>query len=274
MRSRFRVMDAVQIRRESCKTDRPQGPDKPDKCPPRALFCWQEHVAGSQMQHLPGPAAQGPAHLSLAKRLLAHRQPCGPRYGPRHFIAGRRLRIGLTTLYSFCSQSRCTDGANPAQAGLIQATNGDFYGTTDGGGAYGSYGTVFKITPGGNLTTLHRFCSQSAWPDGGLPNGLVQATNGDFYGTTLVGGNSNSGGTVFKITASGTLTTLYSFRSRSGCTDGFGPAPGLLLSAGVCRGDAVSPQPGPARPTAPQHGRDHLVGPLEQRWSSRAGRPR
>src|ERR1039457_3577293 len=40
-----------------------QGPDKPDKCPPRALFCWQKHVAGSQMQHLPGPAAQGPAHL-------------------------------------------------------------------------------------------------------------------------------------------------------------------------------------------------------------------
>ena len=56
-------MDAVQIRRESCKTDPPQAPDKPDKCPPRALFCWQKHVAGSQMQHLTGPAAQAPAHL-------------------------------------------------------------------------------------------------------------------------------------------------------------------------------------------------------------------
>jgi len=41
----------------------PQGPDKPDKCPPRALFWWQKHVASSQMQHLPGPAAQGPPHL-------------------------------------------------------------------------------------------------------------------------------------------------------------------------------------------------------------------
>jgi uncharacterized repeat protein (TIGR03803 family) len=156
------------------------------------------------------------------------------------------LRIGLTTLYSFCSQSRCTDGANPAQAGLIQATNGDFYGTTDGGGAYGSYGTVFKITPGGNLTTLHRFCSQSAWPDGGLPNGLVQATNGDFYGTTLVGGNSNSGGTVFKITPSGTLTTLYSFRSRSGCTDGFGPAAALVIEILAGQLAGVSSTQGPS----------------------------
>src|ERR1022692_4537686 len=57
----------------------------------------------------------------------------------------------LTTLYSFCSQSRCPDGANPT-AGLVQATNGDLYGTTFGF-PYG-YGTVFKITPGGTLTTV------------------------------------------------------------------------------------------------------------------------
>ena len=63
----------------------------------------------------------------------------------------------LTTLYTFCSQSGCTDGGGPA-GGLVQATDGNFYGTTYGGridacGAGNSCGTVFKITPSGVLTT-------------------------------------------------------------------------------------------------------------------------
>jgi uncharacterized repeat protein (TIGR03803 family) len=58
----------------------------------------------------------------------------------------------------------------------------------------------------------------------GSPSGLVQATNGDFYGTT--GGRGQRPGTVFKITPSGTLTTLYSFCSQSGCTDGEQPRRG------------------------------------------------
>ena len=124
----------------------------------------------------------------------------------------------LTTLYSFCSQSGCTDGSNP-QGGLVQATNGDFYGTTALGGAYGAGGTVFKITPGGTLTTLYSFCALVSCPDGYSPAGLVQATNGDFYGTTY-GGGAHEGGTIFKITPSGALTTLYSFCAQSGCIDG------------------------------------------------------
>src|ERR1039458_1396452 len=59
----------------------------------------------------------------------------------------------LTTLYSFCSQSGCPAGSDPI-AGLVQATNGDLYGTTAKGGANGG-GTVFKIPPGGTLTTLY-----------------------------------------------------------------------------------------------------------------------
>ncbi|MGA2590581.1 MAG: choice-of-anchor tandem repeat GloVer-containing protein [Bryobacteraceae bacterium] len=130
----------------------------------------------------------------------------------------------LTTLYSFCAQSGCTDGQYP-DAGLIQATNGDFYGTTSGSSGVG---TVFKITTGGKLTTLHSFCSQSGCTDGQYPYaGLVQATNGDFYGTTSAGGASGHG-TVFKITPSGALRTLYSFCSQSGCTDGSGPYAGLI----------------------------------------------
>jgi uncharacterized repeat protein (TIGR03803 family) len=133
----------------------------------------------------------------------------------------------LTTLYSFCPQSGCTDGEYP-YAGLVQATNGDFYGTTDSGGGDG-YGTVFKITPSGTLTTLHSFCSQGVYPDctdGEYPEApLVQATNGDLYGTASSGGASGNG-TVFKITPSGTLTTLHTFAGYP--TDGSYSTAGLV----------------------------------------------
>jgi uncharacterized repeat protein (TIGR03803 family) len=134
----------------------------------------------------------------------------------------------LTTLYKFCSQggSQCTDGAQPA-AGLVEAINGDLYGTTEYGGAKGNDGTVFRITPSGALTTLHRFCFQSGCLDGISPAKLIQSTDGDFYGTTLYSG-ANHGGTVFKITPHGNLTTLYSFCAESGCVDGGTPVAGLV----------------------------------------------
>ena len=133
----------------------------------------------------------------------------------------------LTTVYNFCSQNGCTDGANPT-AGLIQANNGDLYGTTQGDGANGTGGTVFKITPGGTLTTLYSFCALP-YPcaDGANPSGLVQAIDGNFYGTTGNGG-ANNAGTIFKITPGGTLTTLYSFCAQSGCPDGENPQPALI----------------------------------------------
>src|SRR5579862_9458673 len=110
----------------------------------------------------------------------------------------------FTALFGF-------DGANGKfpQSVLKQATDGDFYGTAQQGGAHG-YGTVFKITSGGTLTTLYSFCARSGCTDGEYPLGLIQATNGNFYGTTVNGG-AHSHGTVFKITPSGRLTTLYSF---------------------------------------------------------------
>jgi uncharacterized repeat protein (TIGR03803 family) len=115
----------------------------------------------------------------------------------------------LTTLYSFCAQTNCTDGANPV-AGLIQATDLNLYGTTEYGGANSNNGTVFKMTLGGALTTLYSFCSQAACADGQVPTGaVIQATDGNLYGTTDSGGIGY--GTIFKITTSGTLTSLYSF---------------------------------------------------------------
>ncbi len=135
----------------------------------------------------------------------------------------------LTTLYSFCAQHGCADGGNP-YAGLVQATDGNFYGTTFGRGVNG-YGTVFKITPAGALTSLYSFCSQMNCADGQYPQaGLVQATDGNFYGTTPEGGGGvyHQGGTVFKITSSGTLTTLYNFCSQPACSDGADSLAALL----------------------------------------------
>jgi len=132
----------------------------------------------------------------------------------------------LTTLHSLCSRSGCADGEFP-QTGLLQASDGNFYGTTILGGSYGN-GTIFKMTPTGTLTTLYNVCSQSGCPDGNyLYAGLTQATDGNLYGIMDIGG-ANGYGTIFKITLSGTLTTLYSFCSQSGCTDGEYPGGALV----------------------------------------------
>jgi len=118
----------------------------------------------------------------------------------------------LTTLYNFCTLSGCPDGQFPA-AGLILGSDGNFYGTTEEGGTASSAicsdyfcGTIFQITPGGTLTTLFSFCSNrvgGGCTTGGAPvAALMQATNGDFYGTTTVGGNSSGSGTVFRLSVS------------------------------------------------------------------------
>jgi uncharacterized repeat protein (TIGR03803 family) len=121
----------------------------------------------------------------------------------------------LTTLYSFSGP----DGANPV-AGLVLATDGSFYGTTSLGGANG-YGTTFKITSSGALTTLH---SLEEATDGAYPRGpLLQAANGDLYGTAYAGGPTGDG-TIFRVTLDGALTTLHAFAA----SDGAGPLDGLI----------------------------------------------
>jgi uncharacterized repeat protein (TIGR03803 family) len=104
----------------------------------------------------------------------------------------------------------------------MQAIDGNFYGTTSYGGNLGcnspfGCGTVFKITAGGTLTTLYKFCSKKYCADGAVPVGaLVQDADENFYGTTSGGGASNSAGTVFKITPTGKLTTLHRFDVSDG----------------------------------------------------------
>jgi uncharacterized repeat protein (TIGR03803 family) len=120
----------------------------------------------------------------------------------------------LTTLNNFCSLPNCSDGAGPVAA-LVQGADGYLYGTTSGAGS--GDGTVFKITVVGKLTTIYNLCSLANCSDGDNPSGaLVQATDGNFYGTTWGGGELLCGffsgcGTVFKITPGGVLTTLLTF---------------------------------------------------------------
>ena len=133
-----------------------------------------------------------------------------------------------TILYNFCQDkvgSTCRDGSVP-YAGVIQASDGNFYGTTDAGGESG-LGNVFKITPSGQFTSLYSFCALGPpCLDGNEPWApLVQGNDGNLYGTTTQGGIYNPvGGTLFKITLDGALTTLHSF----GSGDGTDPVTGLI----------------------------------------------
>ena len=134
----------------------------------------------------------------------------------------------LTTIYTFCTETGCADGAQP-YPGLALGSDGNFYGTTHLGGTE-RHGTVYKITPAGKRTTLYNFCSVAYCVDGWHPHGaLIRGPNGNFYGTTKHGG-ANNDGTVFEITPKGTFTTLYNFCSLAKCADGAFPR-GLIQSA-------------------------------------------
>jgi uncharacterized repeat protein (TIGR03803 family) len=114
----------------------------------------------------------------------------------------------FTTLHAFSSAGG--DGYEPAGP-PVQASDGNFYGVTTMGGA-NTYGTVYKITPNGVVTTLHSF----TYTDGDLPdNSLFQGSDGNLYGTTEYGGG-NGNGEVFKMTLAGSVTILHSFNGTDG----------------------------------------------------------
>ena len=100
----------------------------------------------------------------------------------------------VTILYTFMGRSGgLQDGRLPA-ASLFQATDGNLYGTTYGGGAYGA-GTLFQISTKGAYKLLYSFNGAT----GGHPQGnLMQHTNGALYGTAQVGGTGHAG-TVYEL---------------------------------------------------------------------------
>jgi uncharacterized repeat protein (TIGR03803 family) len=139
---------------------------------------------------------------------------------------GTVFKIGtggvVTTVHTF----QDSEGVGPVGA-LAEGSDGNFYGTTSGGGEDGG-GTVFEMSPSGEVTTLCQFASST---DSFHPvAGVIQGTDGNFYGTTEFGGafvssgNTSGYGTVFQVTAAGTLTTLHSFD----VTDGVYPQAGLV----------------------------------------------
>jgi uncharacterized repeat protein (TIGR03803 family) len=129
------------------------------------------------------------------------------------------------------------DGTDPTGVSTLDSA-GNFYGATQGGGAYG-YGVIFKLTKEAGLfwqkTLLHQFTGAA---DGDLPNGVIFGPDGSLYGTTQSGGYVGAGvcgfsrgcGTVFKLTANSdgtwTETVLYSFR---GAVDGAFPTRGITF---------------------------------------------
>ena len=143
------------------------------------------------------------------------------------------------TVYSFCSQPNCADGASP-QASLIDVS-GTLYGTTGGGGSSGcngeGCGTVFSLDPAtGTETVVYSFCSKGNCADGATPYAGLLDMNGMLYGTTVYGGVNNNG-TLFSIDpGNGTETVLYSFCSKGNCADGANPYASLIEMNGTLYG--------------------------------------
>jgi len=142
------------------------------------------------------------------------------------------VQVTLTYLYTF--QTVPTDGGQP-NGPLLQANDGNFYGTTRAGGIYlcgpppnNFYpcGTVFKLTPSGDETVLYSFGASPT--DGYSPSQLIQGKDGALYGTTASGG-ANGGGTLFKIALDGVYTVLYSFGGSP--SDGIVPASGVIQAS-------------------------------------------
>jgi uncharacterized repeat protein (TIGR03803 family) len=133
-----------------------------------------------------------------------------------------------SVLYSFCPGSYCgTDGYYP-YGGLTEDKYGDFYGTTEWGGAGLGYGTVYELTPSRSGYTERILHSFQGGRDGGYPYGnVIFGNDGALYGTTSAGGGGS--GTIFKIQPSGKgYSIVYKF---AGKPDGAAPYAGLTLGA-------------------------------------------
>lgn len=150
----------------------------------------------------------------------------GAFYGTTQFggtsAAGTIFRFSggkTTVLHSFPEQAGqfFPDGANPLAA-LVQASDGKFYGTTSSGGSLSTFyqsGTIFRITKSGSFTKLWDFNSTDPKVNGIQGYGaMIQASDGNLYGTTLEGGPANAG-TVFQLTIGGVLTQLLGFDMQS-----------------------------------------------------------
>ncbi len=117
----------------------------------------------------------------------------------------------LTTVYNFCSLTSCADGSYP-QGGVTLGFDGNFYGTTQGGGTHAA-GTVFKVTPTGTLTPLWNFANGT---DDSVPSyTTLQGQDGNMYGVS-VGQYNTQYGAFFKVSAAGVFKALRDFNYTNG----------------------------------------------------------
>jgi uncharacterized repeat protein (TIGR03803 family) len=139
----------------------------------------------------------------------------------------------FTTLHTFSPTTGGinSDGATPYSR-LMQASDGNFYGTTYTGGAYGG-GTVYRITPAGVPTLLYSFGTVGGVGDSNVDGrnpfaGLVEGNDHNLYGGTPNGGGVHDLGTLFRITLDGELTTLHQFNPSTNLTLSFAVSPGAI----------------------------------------------
>jgi uncharacterized repeat protein (TIGR03803 family) len=157
---------------------------------------------------------------------------------PRSVGDANGMIFKITPGGTFTPIYRFSDGKGTHATSLMQAADGNFYGTAAGDSSGGFFnhppqmhnaGIFFKLTAAGALTTLYSFTGGA---DGSLPNAITQGADGNFYGSTLYGPESPANiftgmGKVFKITPAGAMTTLYSF---TGGNDGGNP--GRVIQGG------------------------------------------
>jgi len=175
----------------------------------------------SVLANFDGTNGSEPTYMSLVQGRDGHL------YGTTYFggdrnagVIFRITRTGLLTrLYSFCSEYACFDGENP-NAGLTLGDDGNLYGTTTAAGD--AHGTVYRMTPQGELTDVYKFCSQGYCPVGDDPSApLILGSDRNFYGTTVYGGDINNCfemgcGTVFRMSPKGNRKTVHEFEPGEG----------------------------------------------------------
>ncbi len=146
--------------------------------------------------------------------------------------------LAITFSLAVCAQAQTLTylahfngvNGNGPSGPLVQAGDGNFYGTTVHGGV-NAQGNVFRMTPSGKITSIYSFCSKANCADGALPmRGPVLGTDGNLYGVTYEGGGSTNSGTIYKMTLSGKITTIYTFSCGTTCTNGYTPT-GISLGS-------------------------------------------
>ncbi len=143
--------------------------------------------------------------------------------------AGTIFRVSpagiITTLFDFGT----LQASNFGPYHLIRGRDNNFYGTTAFGGNTGQ-GSVFQISPEGTYAEIVSFDGLGDPSQGSQPfDGLIQGVDGDFYGTTQLGGSGDSG-TIFRASISGTLTTVIEFTGNGGAN--IGSVPNSLVLGG------------------------------------------